>query len=382
VWIEDPDAAAAVDLANTAYALMLRLLAQACTAQGAVKQTFIDLGVGLMRAVVPLAEQAARLPAGATHPACNAGMSFTALRDAGAFPSATTALTAAHERLSVLVDGTLELQQRLPTARIEQALKHLHALHARAGRGLPAAPALAAPTAAAAPPASANTANTASAATSTTVDGVESVRTEALTLHFEGKRCIHARHCVTGAPTVFLANVQGPWLHPETVPAQTVIEIAHACPSGAIRYTLADGGTEPPPPVNLLAVREAGPYALRGELVLQGQAAGTRATLCRCGASRNKPFCDGSHHEVGFAASGEPETGLCGQPTDMLSVRGGPLAIEPEPDGPLHLSGPLEITAGTGRMVCRPGSVRLCRCGGSSTKPLCDGTHKTNGFRA
>ena len=39
-----------------------------------------------------------------------------------------------------------------------------------------------------------------------------------LELHFDGSRCIHARFCVTGAPTVFLANVQGPWIHPDAMP--------------------------------------------------------------------------------------------------------------------------------------------------------------------
>jgi CDGSH-type Zn-finger protein len=42
----------------------------------------------------------------------------------------------------------------------------------------------------------------------------------------------------------------------------------------------------------------------------------------------------------------------------------------------------LEITAGTGRMVCRVEAARLCRCGGSASKPFCDGTHRTNGFRS
>lgn len=82
--------------------------------------------------------------------------------------------------------------------------------------------------------------------------------------------------------------------------------------------------------MNLLSVREAGPYAVRGDLRLDGAPAGYRATLCRCGASKNKPFCDGSHHDVTFDATGEPPTGK----TDMLAVRGGVLAIDPQIDGP------------------------------------------------
>jgi CDGSH-type Zn-finger protein len=112
--------------------------------------------------------------------------------------------------------------------------------------------------------------------------------------------------------------------------------------------------------------------------VIAGKPAGYRATLCRCGASNNKPYCDGSHKEVGFAASGEPAT----KTADALAQRNGPLAIDPQPNGPLEVTGNLEITAGTGRIVARVTAARLCRCGGSQDKPFCDGTHARNGFRA
>jgi CDGSH-type Zn-finger protein len=178
---------------------------------------------------------------------------------------------------------------------------------------------------------------------------------------------------------VFLANVQGPWIHPDTLDADRLAAIAQECPSGAIRYRRKDGRPdEIAPPVNLAAIREAGPYALRGDLRLDGVNIGYRATLCRCGASKNKPFCDSSHHEIGFSASGEPASGQ----TDMLPVRDGVLSVDPQPDGPLQIRGNLEITSGTGRVVARVTAARLCRCGGSATKPFCDGTHARIGFRS
>jgi len=213
----------------------------------------------------------------------------------------------------------------------------------------------------------------------TTRDGVDYIEGEKLTLIYEGVKCIHSRFCVTGAPQVFLANVKGPWIKPDAVPAEQLVEIAHACPSGAIRYARKDGQpNEAPPPVNLISIRENGPYAVRADIQLDGAAAGYRATLCRCGASKHKPFCDGSHHEIEFAATGEPATGSA----DMLEVRDGPLAIDPQVDGPLRVSGNLEITSGTGRVVARLQQAKLCRCGGSSTKPFCDGTHQRIGFRS
>ena len=66
----------------------------------------------------------------------------------------------------------------------------------------------------------------------------------------------------------------------------------------------------------------------------------------------------------------------------MLPVRDRELAIDPQRDGPLQVRGNLEITSGTGPVVARVTSARLCRCGGSATKPFCDGTHARIGFRS
>src|SRR5579859_1002448 len=88
VWLENPEAIAVVDLANAAYGLMLRMVAYSYAVRGPSpeKALAVDLGICLMRAVVPLAERAARLPAGPSNPACHAGMSFTALRDNASLP--------------------------------------------------------------------------------------------------------------------------------------------------------------------------------------------------------------------------------------------------------------------------------------------------------
>ena len=379
VWLEDAAAAATVDLANASYQLMLRLLAQAYLLPGpsAEKGLHVDLAVGLMRAFTPLAEHAARLPAGPSNPGCHAGVSFTALRDAAAMPPGPAARRFVIERLAQLADAAAGLHAELGAERTGRAARQLQALRERAEHGLDLnAPAAAAPApVVATPPPPAPPAEV--------HDGIEVVQGEKLELRFEARRCIHARFCVTGAPKVFLANVKGPWLHPDAMPVERLVDIAHACPSGAIQIRRKDGQPdEAPPPVNLLQVREAGPYGIRGELVLRGQAIGTRATLCRCGASKNKPFCDGSHHDIAFTATGEPETGLLGLSTDMPATRDGRIDIEPEPNGPLQLRGQVEVLSGTGRMVCRVAQARLCRCGGSQTKPFCDGTHARNGFSA
>jgi CDGSH-type Zn-finger protein/uncharacterized Fe-S cluster protein YjdI len=213
----------------------------------------------------------------------------------------------------------------------------------------------------------------------TLLPAIEEVYAEKVVLRFEAKRCIHARHCVLGAPDVFLANVKGPWLHPEAVSPDEIAEIAHDCPSGAITYERTDGGPqEVAPKVNVARIRENGPIAVHAAIDLEGHGAMFRATLCRCGASKNKPFCDSFHLAVPSVASGEPAT----QPTEPLAQRNGALKVLPSLDGPLVVTGNLEICAGTGRTVKRVTSARLCRCGGSSNKPFCDGTQVRIDFRS
>ena len=210
-------------------------------------------------------------------------------------------------------------------------------------------------------------------------DGVETVRGKDLTIKFNSKRCIHSRFCVLWQPQVYKANVVGAWIDPDADGLEASVAVAHNCPSGAIQYERHDGGpAEPAPRVNLINIRENGPLAMRAQIHLKGSPVGMRATLCRCGASKNKPFCDGSHIAAGFQATGEPQT----IETPALAERGGILEVAPQPNGPLRVRGNLEICSGTGRTVKRTAGEMLCRCGHSQNKPFCDGSHVKAGFKA
>jgi len=207
---------------------------------------------------------------------------------------------------------------------------------------------------------------------------LEEYRGAKIVVRFDGAKCIHSRHCVLEQPGAFQANVEGPWIRPDAAPPEAAIEVAHNCPSGAITYERLDGGAqESAPAINTVKVRENGPLAFRAEVHIDDKAAGMRAALCRCGASKNKPYCDASHAKIGFVASGEPGT----KPSEPLAQRGGALQIAAKPNGPLEVIGSLEICSGTGRTVLRTQKTYLCRCGGSANKPFCDGTHKRNGFQ-
>jgi CDGSH-type Zn-finger protein/uncharacterized Fe-S cluster protein YjdI len=389
VWIEDEEAAKTVDVANAGYALMLRLLAYSyAVPRGAEKGLVVGLAIDLMRAVALLGERAARLPAGPSNPHCNAGVSFTALRDAAPFAHGVASRRYFTERFAELAAASAALDANDPRA--TQATRLLDGLAQRAKKSFAGVVTLPLAPAAAAPPtpthAHADMANLPRAPNGAPipklVDGVEEIEAESMTMLFDQKKCIHSRWCVTWAPQVFLPNVVGPWILPDELDVELLAGIAHVCPSGAIRYRRKDGRPEEQAPVvNTISIREGGPYAVRAEIHLDGaDPTFYRATLCRCGASKNKPFCDSSHHAINFTATGEPET--IDAKSAMLEVRNGPLAIDPQTDGPYAVRGNMEFMSGTGRVVARMQSAKLCRCGGSNTKPFCDGTHVKIGFRS
>jgi uncharacterized Fe-S cluster protein YjdI/CDGSH-type Zn-finger protein len=125
---------------------------------------------------------------------------------------------------------------------------------------------------------------------------------------FDGDLCIHATECVRGLPAVF-DRARRPWVIADNATADEVSAVIESCPSGALQYRRLDGApNEPTSPVTAVTPIENGPLALRGDLVVR-HGDGTherlpRAVLCRCGQSKNKPFCDNSHLEAGFQAAG------------------------------------------------------------------------------
>lgn len=210
---------------------------------------------------------------------------------------------------------------------------------------------------------------------------IEVVKGKQVTIAFDAQRCIHSRGCVLAHPDVYVPNVKGEWLHPDAASVDEVIRTGQNCPSGAISVTRNDGtgSSNAPPLVNTLRVRENGPLAIEAELQIKGQPqAVPRATLCRCGHSAHKPYCDGAHVAAGFTATGEPATAEF----QALAQRNGPVNVQPVPNGPLRVSGNLELVSGTGRTFNKVTETFLCRCGHSRNKPYCDGSHKAAGFVA
>lgn len=213
--------------------------------------------------------------------------------------------------------------------------------------------------------------------------GLHEYRGEALVVRYEKVRCIHAAECVHGLPEVFDPGAR-PWVSPDGAEAERVLAVVARCPSGALTVERLDGGAaEEVPRENTVAIQPNGPLYLRGELELldaEGEvvARATRMALCRCGASANKPFCDGSHARAGFVHAGDAG-GITLRTDTAATTR---LRIQPRPNGPVIVDGPVHLLDAAGNEVAIGTRAALCRCGASARKPVCDGSHNRIGFQA
>jgi len=124
-----------------------------------------------------------------------------------------------------------------------------------------------------------------------------------VTIHDNRDICAHAGHCTDGLPNVFRHGTE-PWIDPDQATTERVIETIRKCPSGALSYSI-DGVELRNPAARQpdVSITVPGPYALTGSVELDEAewaegASEEHFELCRCGGSKRKPFCDGSHWEV------------------------------------------------------------------------------------
>ncbi|MCR9193364.1 MAG: CDGSH iron-sulfur domain-containing protein [Hyphomonas sp.] len=206
---------------------------------------------------------------------------------------------------------------------------------------------------------------------------------DAQTVTWDRRLCIHVGECGRAKGDLFETG-RDPWCDPNLSNQDRVAEIVARCPTGALAVKDASGTlqTEPVPARNEIHVSNDGPLYVSGDLTVDGASSDMhsverRAALCRCGASKNKPFCDNSHREINFQDAGAVgDTGL----PEIES--NGPLTIKRIPNGPLEVSGNFTLRAGSGRDAWSGRKAYLCRCGQSANKPFCDGAHKDAGFKA
>jgi uncharacterized Fe-S cluster protein YjdI/CDGSH-type Zn-finger protein len=133
-------------------------------------------------------------------------------------------------------------------------------------------------------------------------------RGNAIEVSFDLDVCIHVGECLRGARSVFKLD-RRPWVLPDEGPAGVIARVVELCPSGALQYRRLDGGAqEADRESTTVTPIKNGPLLVRGPLEVTREDGSVetlpRATLCRCGLSLHKPFCDNEHIAAGFRAPG------------------------------------------------------------------------------
>lgn len=142
-----------------------------------------------------------------------------------------------------------------------------------------------------------------------------------ITIVWQPSLCSHSAMCFRNLPEVFDPRKR-PWITPEGTDNERVIKQVEQCPSGALSYRKNHASTdsaETPAAVDTndahpltehfktettVKVINAGPLRVTGNIVIQHkdgrEETKSVVSLCRCGHSKNKPFCDGAHKNITF----------------------------------------------------------------------------------
>lgn len=137
---------------------------------------------------------------------------------------------------------------------------------------------------------------------------VRTYRNDQIIVNWNSERCAHAAFCLRTLPEVFDFDAR-PWVDVTAATADEIAAAIEKCPSGALAYERIDGApqevpTDPP----TIVPWPNGPLFVRGTIEIRDRQGdryetGPRLALCRCGQSRNHPFCDASHRAAGFTSN-------------------------------------------------------------------------------
>ncbi|WP_431156465.1 (4Fe-4S)-binding protein [Winogradskyella poriferorum] len=121
-----------------------------------------------------------------------------------------------------------------------------------------------------------------------------------VTVVWEADKCIHSAMCVKGLPSVFQPK-ERPWIKIDAASTDELVNTVKKCPSGALSYYMNDASDKSAQKLETqVEVLENGPLLVYGTLNVTHKD-GSKETknrttaFCRCGASQNKPYCDGAH---------------------------------------------------------------------------------------
>jgi CDGSH-type Zn-finger protein len=137
-----------------------------------------------------------------------------------------------------------------------------------------------------------------------TPDRLDTYVGKSITIHDNRGTCCHAGNCTDHLPAVFHHEGE-PFVTADGASADEVVTIIRQCPSGALSFTRDGIDYKGEDRDQAIYVSKDGPYHVQGNIAIQREKQNTGAlaehyALCRCGHSKNKPFCDGTHWYVGF----------------------------------------------------------------------------------
>ena len=126
-----------------------------------------------------------------------------------------------------------------------------------------------------------------------------------LTILWEPKKCIHAAICVGSLPKVYNPDIK-PWIKAENASIEELKNQINKCPSAALSYQMNNEENDKTEIMETkIEVMENGPLLVRGKLEVKNSRGDIElkdkiTAFCRCGASANKPYCDGVHKKIEF----------------------------------------------------------------------------------
>ena len=136
------------------------------------------------------------------------------------------------------------------------------------------------------------------------LDRMDNYEGSEITIHDNRGVCAHTGYCTDNSPTVFRLGL-APWIDPDGASPEEIASTIRSCPSGALSYTkdgilYKDQERDP-----MIKIAKDGPHQVIGGPELKDPTGSQpeskeHYTLCRCGGSRNKPFCDGRHWHINF----------------------------------------------------------------------------------
>jgi uncharacterized Fe-S cluster protein YjdI len=130
-----------------------------------------------------------------------------------------------------------------------------------------------------------------------------------VTVVWEPSACIHSTLCwkgINALPAVF-NPAERPWIKPEGAPTERIIQQVKQCPSGALSFYMNNEVNETPQTnaESIVEVVTNGPLLVYGNITVKDEEGNEThknkvTAFCRCGASNNKPYCDGTHVKISF----------------------------------------------------------------------------------